>query len=596
MAGLRFRLVCSQALLIGGVIPLSATAPFQHDCIGAPVQKKDVQASKSYGSPPIAFINKQIRSQWQDYQISPSPVATDGEWCRRLYLDLIGRIPTVKELQAFQTNRSKDKKKALVRSLLRDSAYREEYAENWTNLWTNILIGRTGGTGRDALASRPGMRAYLNDCFTTNKPYDTMVRELISAKGTSRPGSNGFNGAVNFLCDKLADNAAQATADTSRIFLGLQVQCTQCHNHPFNEWKQRKYWELNAFFRQTVTLRRFVPDTRDVSFVELTNQDYAGEGSPQTPEEAEIYYELRNGLKQVAYPMFVDDAEIQRSGFIDDVDRRSELAELIVDSPYMRDVIVNRTWQHFLGYGFTKPADDMGPHNPPTHPELLAHLGSELERNSFDIKRLIEWIVLSEPYSLSSRTTKDNELDNPLLGESPKFSHFYLRQMRAEELYASLLVATQADQTAQTPEEREKKRSRWLGQFSKAFGTDEGGETTTFNGTIPQALMMFNGDLIREATTTRKGSFLDRVTAADEKSSRKVQQLYLAALSRRPTKKEAQMAGKLYNARIQEAMEAAVKKKKRPADPQTVRVKAEKEALQDIWWALLNSNEFILNH
>src|SRR5690606_25033755 len=119
----------------------------------------------------------------------------------------------------------------------------------------------------------------------------------------------------------------------------------------------------------------------------------------------------------------------------------------IIDSETMPEAIVNRYWGHFFGYGFTKPVDDMGPHNRATHPELLSHLGQEFRKSSFNLKDLIRWITLSEAYSLSSKITKGNELDDPTVGEPPKFSHFYLRQMQAEQLYESLLVATQAHKT-----------------------------------------------------------------------------------------------------------------------------------------------------
>ena len=143
----------------------------------------------------------------------------------------------------------------------------------------------------------------------------------------------------------------------------------------------------------------------------------------------------------------------------------------------------------------------MGPHNPSSHPELVDYLGQQFRKKSFDLKQLITWVVLSEPYALSSRTNSSNEsADDPLLGEKPKFSHFYIRQMRAEELYESLITATSADKGRGSYEEQESRKSQWLSQFIVAFGNDEGGEQTSFNGTIPQALMMFNGDLVKQAT------------------------------------------------------------------------------------------------
>lgn len=523
-------------------------------------------------SPQVAFIDAKIRQGWEDWGLSPSDPATDGEWCRRVHLDLLGRIPTVEELEAYLADRNQYKRERLVESLLFDDRYTEEYARNWTTLWTNILIGRSGGSERNTLTSREGMQNYLRDSLTRNKPYDRLVFELVTATGTNTPGLDGFNGAVNFLTMKLEEDAAQATAQTARIFLGMQVQCTQCHNHPFNDWQQQKFWELNTFFRQTVALRRFAPGTRNIRHVELANQDFGGEGS--TPEEAEIYYELRNGVLQAAYPVFVDGREIARSGFLEDVDRRTELGRFIITSPYMGEAIVNRMWAHFLGHGFTKPIDDMGPHNAPSHPELLTYLGEQFRESGFDLKELMRWIVLSEAYSLSSRMSRDNATDDPLLGETPKFSHFYLRQIRAEELYESLLVATQAHRTRSSYEDQERDKARWLDQFVVAFGTDEGDETTTFNGTIPQALMMFNGELIQRATSTEPGGFLQEVAASDRRPREKIRYLYLAALARQPSRQEINTANQLLAGREGDTT----------------------AALQDIWWVLLNSNEFIMNH
>ena len=122
---------------------------------------------------------------------------------------------------------------------------------NWTTIWTNLLIGRTGGMERRSLVDRAGMQQYLREAFQYNKPYDELAQELITATGSCRPGDEDFNGAANFLVDKMDEGGVQATAKTSQIFLGMAVQCTQCHNHPFNEYKQNQFWELNAFFRQT---------------------------------------------------------------------------------------------------------------------------------------------------------------------------------------------------------------------------------------------------------------------------------------------------------------------------------------------------------
>ncbi len=538
-------------------------------------------ADEHFGIPQVKYINEQVTAGWADAGMQPSAPATDGEWCRRVHLDIIGRIPSAEELQRFLAGSPNSRRSELVAKLLGDD-YVDEYARNWTDVWTTVLIGRDVENER---VSRPGMRQYLRRAFSKNIPYDRFMEELVTATGVNanKKDIDGFNGATNFLSGKMeemgVENAVQATAKTAQIFLGLQVQCTQCHNHPFNKGKQNQFWEMNAFFRQTRALRRF-DGSRDVQWVELVDEDFAGEGA--NPEEAELYYELRNGLMKVAYPVFVDGTEISKSGYLPGkmpdgtpygAHRRRELAKLIRSSPYFAKAIVNRIWGHFLGYGFTKPVDDLGDHNPPSHPELLDGLAERFREQSFDLKELARWIVLSKPYSLSSRTTAANLRDDPSLGEKPKFSRFYLRQMQAEQLYESLLTATQADKT-QGGEEAAKKKDQWLSQFVIAFGTDEGDDATTFNGSIPQILMMFNGDLIKQATSTGKGGFLDAVAVSPASAKAKIEALYLAALARKPSAKEVSTANAILGARKGDVV----------------------GALQDVWWAVLNSNEFIINH
>ena len=548
--------------------------------VAAPLAADEPQA-EHYGIRQVKEINEQIAAAWSDAGIPPSADATDGEWCRRAHLDLIGRVPSLDELRAFLADKSPTKKADLVSRLLGDD-YVDEYARHWTDVWTTVLIGRDLANER---VNRSGMRQYLRRAMSKNTPYDRFMEELVTATGANanRKDVDGFNGATNFLSGKMeemgVENGVQATAKTAQVFLGLQVQCTQCHNHPFNKGKQNQFWEMNAFFRQTRALRKR-GGTDDVQWVELVDEDFAGEGG--NPEEAELYYELRNGLMKVAYPVFIDGTEISKSGYLpaamDDgtsygVHRRKELAKLIKVSPYFTKAIVNRMWGHFLGYGFTKPVDDLGEHNAPSHPELLELLAERFREQSFDLKELARWIVLSKPYALSSRTTAANVRDDPALGEKPKFTHFYLRQMQAEELYESLLTATEADQAARG-EEAAKKKDAWLSQFVIAFGTDEGDDSTTFNGSIPQVLMMFNGDMIKSATNVGKGGFLDKVASASISNGAKIETLYMAALARKPSSSELSVANRMVAARKGDVV----------------------GALQDVWWAVLNSNEFIIKH
>lgn len=519
--------------------------------------------------PQVKLINRAFEQQWKDYALTPAQNEEDSKWCRRVYLDLIGRIPTYEELVAFERQRDSRKREALVEKLLQDSQYTEEFAAHWGTIWSNLLIGRSGGNGNNSFISRAGMGKYLRDTFARNAPYDQMVYELVTASGTTKPGTEGFNGATNFLIDKVNDEEGTlATSATSRIFLGLQVQCTQCHNHPFNQWKQQKFWEFNAFFRQTRALRRFVPGTNDVDFAELIDQDYPGQSG--RPAEAELYYEERNGLSKVAFPVFIDGTEIGRSGYVSEVNRRTELGKKMVQSEYLEKMLVNRMWAQFMGYAFSKPVDDLGPHTTISHPQLLNSLAAEFRKSSYDMRELMRWIVLSRPYQLSSHITVSNEADNPALGEVPQFSRFYLRQMSAEQLYQSLIHV--GGQAKGSLEQQQAERDRWLDQFVVAFGTDEGDEATTFNGSIPQALMMFNGDLVKRATATEPGSWLGTLANANSRYPDKVSALFVAGLARKAKPDEFKIANQLLQMR-EGKMD---------------------EALQDLWWAILNSNEFIL--
>ncbi len=564
-------------------------------------------AASSKAVSPTAQINDQIRSAWQEQGLRPSPRATEAEWCRRVYLDLVGHVPSVEELDSYMAAKPSSRRSILVERLL-GSEYQGDFSANWTTWWTNVLIGRTGGRERRSLINRSAMEKTLGRWILENKPYDQFVVDLLTATGSTNPKAEDFNGATNFLVEKLGENGVQATAKTAQIFLGTAVQCTQCHNHPFNEYRQNQFWELNAFFRQTRVERVRDPGNENRFFGRVLDQDFAGEGRELYRDDrseiflverdgrlvdrdavqrmaAPIYYELRNGQVRVAYPVFLDGtsledkfsqqgAEYGNSGYLEQVHRRRELAPLVVGDRQFDQALVNRIWAHFFGYGFTKPVDDMGPHNRPSHPELLNELGLAFRAAGFDLKTLMRWIVLSEPYALSSRISRGNVKDEPSLGVSPQFSRFYIRQMQAEQLYESLLVATLADATVKNTR-RLSLKERWLRQFNTTFGTDDNAEATTFNGSIPQTLTLMNGELVRRACSTGSGSFLDRIANDESLSDReKIDYLYRAALARKPSKEERQVCNSLLASRKGNVV----------------------GTLQDIWWAVLNSNEFILIH
>jgi hypothetical protein len=536
------------------LVLLNVLAPSQSS---AAEPKPDTEQKFTTGSSDvlIEFIDAQIRQSWTDNEVTPSEVAEDTEWLRRVYLDIVGHIPPQEAITQFLADRDPAKRSKVIDALLDHP----DYVRNWTTIWANNLIGRR--TPRRV--SRSGLQKFLREAFGKNRPWNDVVFDLVTGEGHFES-----DGAVNFMLAQMQNNddGVQATAKTTRLFMGIQVQCTQCHNHPFNDWKQDQFWQFNSFFRQLrkVDHRKYDPKSGRMvdDYSELVQRDFSGP----------VYFEKRSGLMQVAYPQYFTSKVDPKSG----INRRRELGRLMIegDKPYIAQSIVNRMWGRFFGYGFTKPVDDMGPHNPASHPDLLERMTAEVVKSGYDLKQLIRWITNSEAYNLTSRYSSGNKLDNPGAGETPLFSHMYIKSMQAEQLYDSLIIATNAHQSGRSNwDAQEKQRQAWMRQFVITFDTDENDEATTFNGTIPQALMMMNGPLIESAISDKKGGYLQKILAERGTDSKKIQQLFMTSLCRNPTRTELASAIKVF------------------------RASRDKLALyQDLFWALLNSNEFISNH
>ncbi len=521
--------------------------------LAAPPEKPEASEPETVASRALVrldFIDEEIKSAWDENKIKPSRFASDEEFLRRVYLDIIGRIPNVSEAQGFLSAKDKGKRQKLVDYLLENP----DYPKNFANIWTVTLIGRKA---QERQVDRGALNAWIRRQFNENRPWDKIVFELITAKG-----NNKENGAVNFPLAHMENGAVPLTSVTTRAFLGQQIQCTQCHDHPSNDWKQPDFWGINAFFKG---MRR-----EDVNKADATGADvYDHTDLSDQPTDAFAQFDKRNAMVGIAFPRYLDGRKISQGT---DVDRRLELGKLIADAKNadMAKSFVNRMWGHFLGRGIVHPVDDFGAHNPPSHPELLDKLAAEFQKSNFDIKALIRWITASQAYNLSSQATKANEKDETL------FSHLQLKPMSPEQLFDSLLAATNAHK-AGGDKGAEAKRDAWLKQFVFAFATDEDTESSNFQGTIPQALMMMNGEMMDKATSCKPGSFLydllERAQRSSHPAEYMVNNLYLAALSRHPTAHEMNGAA------------AYVK-----SYPDALNF------LEDLFWALLNSNEFVLIH
>lgn len=533
---------------------LVATLSLAGSCLaGDGSTSKKGATARNGGStiPQVAAIDKGIAEAWAAAGVTPSRPATDEEFLRRAYLDVLGRIPTVAEARAFLTTKEADKRGKLVEYLLNHP----DYAKNFATQWTVLLIGR-GNQGR--MVDRPSLNNWLRKQFGAERPWNEIVRELVGATG-----SNKENGAANYVLAHLEFGAVPLTSKTTRLFLGKQIQCTQCHDHPSNDWKQADFWGINAFFKGVRTHEK--TKANDTGGEVYDHTELADE-----PTDAYVQYDKRNGMVGIAFPRFIDGRKISQGT---DVTRRAELARLISDpgNEDMARAFVNRTWAHFLGRGFVNPVDDFGSHNQPSHPEVLDQLARDFRESGYNVKKLCQWIMASRAYQLSSVRTKGSEKDESLFTSMP------LRPLTPEQLFESLLTATSAHK-AGTVDDGNRRRDAWLRQFTFAFANDEAEESTSFQGTIPQALMMMNGELMNEALSGKPGSFLCELIEHASHTGRSpehymIDSIYLAALSRHPNAKELNQARE-YLAGFPDSL----------------------QVLQDLFWALLNSNEFILIH
>jgi hypothetical protein len=418
------------------------------------------------------------------------------------------------------------------------------------------------------------MEVWLEEQFADPKiNYATMVKELITAKG-----KNTEKGSVNFILAHVGDpvpavnrsrdgqfEMVPITSRITRLFLGIQTQCAQCHPHPFNpSLEQNRFWGVNAFLRQ-VERKGTLAMRRQDSVAPLTLED-----NPNVNTDAKVYYEKRNSVVLLTKAEFLPSGDKKEGTRFDpksSLSRREQLAELLLAHDNFPKAYVNRLWGVFFGRGFTNPVDDFNEQNLPTNPELLDELATRFKHYNYDQKKLIRWICNSHAYNLSHVANRTNDKQE----QEALFGRMVLKSMSPEQLFESLMVATGAE-AGMTREQQRKQRDDWMGNLISNFGDDEGNEVN-FNGTVVQALLMMNGNDLNKAIDPRgKGTLAQAFQKRAESAI--LNDLYLHALNRPPTANEiAALHKAMQNSR--DSVEARY---------------------QDVFWALLNSNEFILNH
>jgi Protein of unknown function (DUF1549)/Protein of unknown function (DUF1553) len=490
-------------------------------------------------TPENNYIDTLVDNKLKKLRIAPSQLCTDEEFLRRVYLDIVGLLPTTEEYTRFMSNPEANKRDLLVDELLE----RPEFVEMWVMKWAELLQIRTTND-----VKRKGALMYydwLKERVGNNMPVDQMVRELLSASGGSftNPATNYYDGERNTL--KIAENVAQ-------VFMGMRIQCAQCHNHPFDRWTLDDYYSFAAFFAQI------------------------GNKQAEDPRE-HIVFDRGNGdvkhpvTGQVMTPKFLGGPTPDIAGR----DRRVVLAEWLAspENPYFATNLANIVWAHFFGRGIIQEVDDVRVTNPPVNPELLGELGKRFTESHYDFKKLVHDICTSRTYQLSSQTNESNA------GDERNFSHSLVRRLRAEVL---LDVITQVTDT--------KNKFPALPLGARAVEVPDGNTTTYFLTTfgratretvcscavkmepnLSQALHLLNGDTV--TNRIREGKLIDRRFADKKSNNDIIDELYVRTLTRRPTAEE--------SSALSAALDESTDKKKQ---------------VEDVFWALLNSREFSFNH
>jgi hypothetical protein len=489
--------------------------------------------------PEANYVDKLVADKLRKLRIAPSGICDDASFLRRVTLDIVGLTPTVEEYDRFMNSKDPKKRAKLIDELLE----RKEFSEIWVNQWAELLQIRSTIT-----VSYKSMFLYYNwlvERLSKNMPMDQMVQELLGASGGTFK-----NAATNFY--QTTTETLPLTESVAQVFMGMRIQCAQCHNHPFDRWTQDDYYGFAAFFAQIG--RKQGEDYRETIVFN------SGGGEVNHPVGG-----------RVMAPKFLGGATPDVNG----KDRRVVLAKWLASpqNPWFGSSFANRAWAHFMGIGIVEPVDDFRVSNPASNPELLEALGKHFTDTKYDLKALVRDICNSRTYQ---RATQRNESN---AGDDRNFSHALVRRIKAENLLDTISAVTETKDKFQGLPTGARAVQIADGQSSTYFLTTFGRaarETpcsceVKMEPTLSQALHLLNGDTVN--AKIKQGGVLKKLMASKKTPEEMVTELYLRCLSRNPTKDE------------------LVKLVPALADP-----KERAQGLDDLFWALLNSREFLFNH
>jgi hypothetical protein len=494
-------------------------------------------------APVAAVIDDEVDKQLKKLAIPASPQADDAEFLRRVTLDLTGRIPTYQRAVAFLDSKEPDKRRKLIDELL-DS---QEYAEHFATVWKNLIVPRDNlallkGRGDEAIAS------WLAVQFDDNRGWDAIVTDLLTAEGSPRDVP-----AAAFVMahsENGQPHANKVAAAATRLFLGVNVACAECHNHPFAKWKQSDFWGTAAFFGKVrASAVNGPPSLTDTPADQTTKDKKFGQAAFVVRGTAIVVPDgagKSSGQAVKARFLAGDEATLDEGKPF-----RPRFAAWATgkDNPYFAQAAVNRLWAHFLGRGFVNPLDGFDDNNPPSHPALLRKLAAEFVSSGFDLKHLARCIVTSKTYQRTSRPVKGNEDDEG------NFSKAAVKVLTPEAFFDSVTVIMKGSAGKQDSRE----------QFVRACHAQE--SVTEYAQGIPHLLRLMNGTLLN-----RGGTVADSLVKTKASHAEAVTTLYLTALSRRPTADEVKLM-----------------------DGYLSRRKSDLEGYRGVLWILMNSSEFALN-
>ena len=506
--------------------------------------------------PSINFIDELVFANLKELGVPPSPVSDEATFLRRVTLDVAGRLPTERETREFLTSNAVDKHEQVVDVLLRSP----DYADYFANKWTAVLKNRRDDASD--LKSNFAFHAWMRDSLLANKPYHQLVRELLAATGTVIG-----NPAVAWY--KRVKEPKQQLEDVAQLFLGVRMQCAQCHHHPFERWSQDDYYSLAAFFSQ---VGRKPSNTR-------------GEDLIFHKRGVATATNMKTGVALKPAALGDEIPEI-----LPDEDPRLKLVDWMAssDNPFFAKALVNRYWKHFFQRGLIEPEDDIRDSNPPTNPELLAALEKHFIDSGFDLKNLVRIITSSNTYKLSSQPNQYN------LSDRQNYSRYYPRRLQAEMMLDAIDTLTESQ--TEFPNLPAGTRAIALpdnsynlaSPFLKVFGRPESESVCECervqSSSLAQSLHLINANDIKSKLTKSSGR-ADRLAKEDRAVEEKIRELYVVAFSRDPRPDELSVAAEYVKESRVDAAGAAL-------DPQ----KTMQVNFQDLIWALINTKEFLFNH